>query len=82
MKPIIKWSGGKKDEIKQFEQYIPENYDTYLEPFVGGGSVYFHLNPQKAVISDVHTELVDLYSSIKGGHLDELYQLLSFVTLK
>ena len=76
MKPIIKWSGGKKDEIKQFEQYIPENYDTYLEPFVGGGSVYFHLNPQKAVISDVHTELVDLYSSIKGGHLDELYQFM------
>lgn len=41
LNPIIKWSGGKKDEIKQF---IPEKYDLYLEPFVGGGSVFFIYN--------------------------------------
>ncbi|MEI7669066.1 MAG: DNA adenine methylase, partial [Pseudomonadota bacterium] len=61
LKPLIKWSGGKSDEIKMFEKYFPEHYSTYIEPFVGGGSVYFYLNPVKAVISDVHKELIDLY---------------------
>ena len=54
LKPIIKWSGGKSDEIKQFVKYLPNNYDTYIEPFIGGGSVYFHLAPKKAVINDVY----------------------------
>ena len=67
LKPIIKWSGGKKDEIKKFIQYIPQNYNTYLEPFAGGGAVFFHLVPQKAAIADVHTELIDFYNAIKDG---------------
>jgi DNA adenine methylase len=74
--PIIKWSGGKSDEIKMFFKHFPEKYDTYLEPFIGGGSVYFYLNPQKAVITDVHTELIDLYNSIKDGHLDDIYNFM------
>jgi DNA adenine methylase len=41
MKPLIKWSGGKSDEIKNFIEFIPSNYDYYLEPFVGGGSNCF-----------------------------------------
>ena len=45
LNPIIKWSGGKKDEIKQILPHIPDTYTTYLEPFIGGGAVYFHLNP-------------------------------------
>ena len=76
LKPIIKWSGGKKDEIKHFEQYFPEEYDTYLEPFIGGGSVYFHLNPKKAIISDVHTELIDFYSTIKAGKSNNIYEFM------
>ena len=65
MKPIVKWSGGKKDEIKMFQDHIP-NYDTYIEPFVGGGGLYFHLAPQKAVIADVHDDLIAFYKSIKN----------------
>ena len=45
--PLIKWSGGKKDEIEKFKHYIPTEFDTYLEPFIGGGAVYFHLHPIK-----------------------------------
>jgi len=74
--PLIKWSGGKKDEIKKFIDYIPKTYDTYLEPFIGGGAVYFHINPQKAVINDVHTELVDFYKSIKNGYTDKIYNFM------
>jgi hypothetical protein len=62
LKPLIKWSGGKGDEIKQFENYFPSEYDTYIEPFIGGGSVYFYLAPKKAVISDVDSALVDFYN--------------------
>jgi DNA adenine methylase len=75
--PLIKWSGGKSDEIKQFAKYLPLDYDTYLEPFIGGGSVYFHMAPAKAVISDVHTELIDLYQSIKNGHAQEIHQFMT-----
>lgn len=76
LKPLIKWSGGKSDEIVQFEKYIPAEYDTYIEPFVGGGSVYFYLNPQKAVISDVHSELTDLYQCIGQGKTAEIYDFM------
>jgi DNA adenine methylase len=72
LKPIIKWSGGKSDEIKLFEKHIPDNYNIYLEPFIGGGSVYFYIAPLKAVISDVHTELIDLYQNIKDGNAKEI----------
>lgn len=76
LKPLIKWSGGKGDEIKQFEKYIPANYDTYIEPFIGGGALFFNLSPKKAVISDVHTELVDLYNSIGQGNANEIYKFM------
>ena len=75
--PLIKWSGGKKDELKEFTKYIPE-FDTYLEPFIGGGATFFHLNPKikKAVITDVHKELIDFYKAIKNGKSDEIYKFM------
>lgn len=76
LKPLVKWSGGKGDEIKQFEQYFPAEYNTYIEPFVGGGSVFFYLAPQKAVINDVHKELVDFYRSIAEKKSQEIYQFM------
>ena len=76
LKPLIKWSGGKSDEIKEFKQYFPAEYDTYIEPFVGGGSVYFYLAPQKAVINDIHKELVDFYRSIAEKKTQEIYQCM------
>jgi len=76
LSPIIKLSGGKSDEIKIFEKYIPDTYDIYLEPFIGGGSVYFYLNPLKAVINDIHTELIDLYETIGNGESDKIYEFM------
>ena len=75
MKPIIKWSGGKKDEIKMFQDYIPE-YDTYIEPFIGGGGLYFHLAPKKAVIADIHDDLIAFYKCIKDGKSPEIYEFM------
>jgi DNA adenine methylase len=76
LKPIIKWSGGKSDEIKLFEKYIPINFNIYIEPFIGGGSVYFHLNPLKAVINDIHTDLIDLYKCIGAGKAKDIYDFM------
>jgi len=59
-----------------FEKYFPEHFDKYIEPFVGGGAVYFYLNPSSAVISDVHTELIDLYRSVGKGKSEEIYEFM------
>ena len=64
MKPLIKWPGGKSSEINQFLTLIPD-YDRYIEPFAGGGAVYFHLNPQKACINDNSGNLMDFYRLVK-----------------
>jgi len=76
LKPIVKWSGGKSDEISQFIHHLPDKYDTYIEPFVGGGALFFYLSPEKAVINDVHTELVDFYQSIKDGKSQDIYNFM------
>lgn len=64
MKPVIKWPGGKSGEIQYIENFIP-SYERYIEPFFGGGAVYFHLQPQEAAINDVSSLLMNFYSLIK-----------------
>jgi len=76
LSPLIKWSGGKGDEISQFINYFPNDIDTYIEPFIGGGAVYFYLNHKKNVINDVHKELVDFYKTIKEGNIKEIYNFM------
>lgn len=58
---MIKYRGGKTKEIPKFEKYIPNDFDTYYEPFFGGGAVFFHLQPEKAVISDINEKLINFY---------------------
>lgn len=74
MKPIIKWPGGKTREIAKIEQLIPE-YRRYIEPFFGGGALYFHLAPKIAAINDISTSLMQYYTLIKNQD-QELYNLL------
>lgn len=64
-KPFIKWAGGKQALAQQLVKYFPADFNTYYEPFIGGGSVYFYLNPQKAVIADYNAWLIDTYKAIK-----------------
>lgn len=74
--PLIKWSGGKSDEIHLFEKYIPNDINYYIEPFCGAGSLFFHLNHTKNVINDVHKELIDFYRSIKDGHSENIFNFM------
>ena len=61
---LIKWPGGKKREIKEFSDFIPK-FDRYIEPFFGGGAVFFHLQPEKAAINDISTNLMDFYRLVQ-----------------
>lgn len=72
MKPIFVWVGGKRSEIKQYSKYIPDDINTYIEPFCGGAATFFHLNHSKNVISDVHSELIDFYQCIKNDKAEEI----------
>jgi DNA adenine methylase len=76
MKPLVKWSGGKTDELEKIKPHIPENYDTYIEPFVGGGAVFFDIMRNKAVINDIHPELINFYQQVKEGNSKRLYDVL------
>jgi DNA adenine methylase len=76
LKPLIKWSGGKCDEIVCYKKYFPKKYKLYLEPFVGGGSTFFYVNPLNAVISDVHNELITFYNEIKDGSRMKIYDFM------
>lgn len=66
MNAIIKWPGGKSREIEMIKDLIPEKYDRYIEPFFGGGALYFHLNPKKAAINDLSAPLMDFYRLVKA----------------
>lgn len=74
MKPIIKWPGGKSREIDKIEHLIP-SYDRYIEPFFGGGALFFHLSPKAAVINDISESLMQYYKLIKAQDR-QLYELL------
>jgi len=68
MKPILKYRGGKSKEIKFFEHYIPQNFNTYYEPFLGGGSVYFYLEPRLAKLNDINEKLINFYRSVRDDY--------------
>lgn len=76
LKPLVKWSGGKGDEISRFKSHFPEFKGHFIEPFVGGGSVFFHLSPQKAVINDLHSELIAFYQAIKDEKAQDIYDFM------
>lgn len=63
--PFMKWPGGKRRVLPEIRKYIPENYDTYYEGFLGGGAVLLDLLPEKAVVSDVNVELIEGYQTIR-----------------
>ena len=78
MNPMIKYRGGKSKEISHFISNMPENYNRYIEPFFGGGALYFYLEPQNAIINDVNTKLYSFYKQMQEEYpsvrkqLDEL----------
>ena len=68
LKPLLKYPGGKSDELPYIMKFIPDNINNYIEPFVGGGAVYFYLNNSYNFINDKSEELMLLYNYIKSNN--------------
>ena len=64
-KPFVKWAGGKRQIIDKLKKYVPEEFNTYYEPFVGGGALLFELSPKKAIVNDYNEELMNVFRCIK-----------------
>ncbi len=64
-RPILKWAGGKRQLLASFVPFLPREFNTYIEPFVGGGALFFHLRPDKSVLIDNNPELMNVYNVIK-----------------
>ena len=80
-RPFLKWAGGKNKLIQQYIPYFPKKFKTYYEPFLGGGAIFFYLNPQLAVLTDINAELVNTYRCVKNN-VEELILILKEHQLK
>lgn len=65
--PFLKWVGGKRQLLPEIIRLLPANVETYqyIEPFIGGGAVFLHLQPENAIINDSNTELINVYNVVK-----------------
>ena len=77
VKPLIKWAGGKRLIADELLRRFPEDWNkgTYVEPFIGGGAVFLHVAPSKAIIADVNARLYGFYLQVKNNP-DELYEVI------
>ncbi|HEY9809640.1 MAG TPA: DNA adenine methylase [Halomicronema sp.] len=64
-RPFLKWAGGKTQLIEQYKPYFPKTYTNYYEPFLGGGAVFFSLQPKQAFLSDINGELINTYRCVR-----------------
>jgi len=62
---FLKWAGGKRWLVSRFSTLFPDTFENYYEPFVGSGSVFFWLRPERGLISDANAELVNLCKALK-----------------
>jgi DNA adenine methylase len=81
-KPFVKWAGGKRQLLAEILKHVPQTYETYHEPFVGGGALFFALSPRrvfkKAFLSDSNERLVRCYHGIKNNVADVIALLKGF----
>jgi DNA adenine methylase len=71
-RPFLKWAGGKGRLIQQYISYFPSSFETYYEPFLGGGAVFFYLVPRRSSLMDINPELVNVYRCIR----DDVHQVI------
>lgn len=81
MKPFVKWAGGKRQILSRINEYVQDSINdnpdyTYIEPFLGGGAVFFSLKPKKAIINDLNEDLINAYKIIKSNDYLELIKRL------
>ena len=81
MNPVLKYRGGKSREISRFFNYLPNDFSRYVEPFFGGGALYFYLEPNCAIINDLNLKLMTFYRQLRDQYplmreqLDEIQKI-------
>ena len=70
---FLKWAGGKRRILNELDSYFPKQFDNYFEPFLGAGSVFFHIkkkyNPKNCIISDINEDLINTYKAVRENFL-------------
>lgn len=66
-KPILKWAGGKTQLLGALCAKVPSYYGKYIEPFFGGGALFFALEPEQAVLADSNPELINMYREVASN---------------
>ena len=63
---MVKYRGGKSKETRHLIKHIPQYNGIYIEPFFGGGALFFHLEPKRAIINDINSKLISFYLGVKN----------------
>jgi DNA adenine methylase len=63
--PFLKWAGGKRWLVRQYSVLFPRTFGRYIEPFVGSGAVFFHLQPKSATLADKNAALIEAYETVR-----------------
>jgi len=66
-RPFLKWAGGKTQLLPDLLPHVPQEYEDYIEPFLGGGALFFALQPKKAKLNDINKELINAYIQIRDN---------------
>ena len=77
-KPILKWAGGKTQMLPDLLPKVPTSYGRYIEPFFGGGALFFSLCPEKAIIADSNPELINLYRQVADNVESVIFYLKQY----
>lgn len=67
IKPVIKWSGSKRTQSEKIKSFFPASFNTYFEPFIGGGSILYSINPKKSICGDICEPLIALWKEIRDN---------------
>ena len=75
VQPFLKWAGGKSQLLEQYAPLFPQRYNKYIEPFAGGGAIFFYLEPKQVILGDSNKDLIQCFIAVKNN-VRELMHLL------
>lgn len=80
LSPFVKWAGGKRQLLNELMTRVPLEFNNYLEPFLGGGTLLLNLQPKSALVNDINNQLINVYRAIKSD-ASELIRAVSDLDL-
>lgn len=77
VKPVLRWAGGKRRLVHRLVKLLPPQWNTYVEPMAGGAALFFHLDPDKALLADINSDLINFYRVLKNDTSNLVSRLAS-----